>query len=257
MIHALEEAAAESALFLVVKRTYDSQQVEKEAIQALVANGIQGLIIFPVHGEYYNSELLRLVLEGFPIVLVDRRLKGISASSVSTDNLSASRQLTRYLIDKGHQHIAFIAPPAENTSTIEERIDGYRAALKEARLDAADNVLSNLYSTLPTASDDALIQRDIETLRAFILARPSLTAFVACEFNLALLLREVLAQMKLDREIVCFDSPDLPTARPQFTHIRQDEAMIGRRAMELLLAAIEGRTTPRTITVPFTFVEST
>jgi DNA-binding LacI/PurR family transcriptional regulator/DNA-binding transcriptional regulator YhcF (GntR family) len=255
MIHAMEEACAAADMFIVVKRTYGSQQVEKEAIQKLVANGIRGLIVFPVHGEYYNPELLRLVLGGFPVVLVDRLLKGIPAASVITDNHSASAQLTRYLLQKGHRHIAFIAPPAENTSTIEARIEGYRAALQEARLDEAEYILTALYSTLPTAFEDSHIQQDAHTLRTFIAAHPELTAFVACEFNLALLLRDVLASLPLEREIVCFDSPDMPLIQPLFTHIKQDESQIGRQAIALLLEAIAGAPQAQAITVPFTFVE--
>ena len=55
---------------------------------------MDGLIVFPVHGDFYNASLLRQVLDGFPVVLVDRHLSGIPVSAVHTDNVAAARALT-------------------------------------------------------------------------------------------------------------------------------------------------------------------
>lgn len=255
MIHAIEETCAENGMFLAVKRTYGSQEVEKSAIQGLVGLGAAGLIVFPVHGEYYNPELLRLVVSGYPIVLVDRHLSGIPASAVYTDNTRASRQLTSYVLAQGARHIAFISPPAEHTSTIEERIDGYRAALLEAGVPyRQEYMLTTLYSTLPTAFQPAHIREDGKTLEHFLDAHPQIEAFVASEYNLALLTREVLKKRGLKQSVVCFDSPESPVLPPRFTHIRQNEGRIGQRAVQILLAHIAGDRTARTEIVEFDFI---
>ncbi|MDX2160464.1 MAG: GntR family transcriptional regulator [bacterium] len=257
MIHAIEETCAQHHLFIAIKRTYGSQETEKAAIQGLIALGVRGLIVFPVHGEYYNPELLRLVVSGFPVALVDRHLKGIPASAVYTDNVSASRQLTLHLVDRGLQHIAFISPPAENTSTIEERIEGYRAALEARKLVYQPHyVLSTLYSTLPTTFHAENIRRDADALYAFLTNRPQLEAIIASEYNLALLAANVLTTHGLTMPIVCFDSPDMPFAPPLFTHIRQNEALIGQRAVEVLIAHMAGEQAMQTIIVDFEFVQA-
>jgi DNA-binding LacI/PurR family transcriptional regulator len=257
MIHAIEEACAEQGMFLAIKRTYGSQDVEKSAIQGMVALGAAGLIVFPVHGEFYNPELLRLVVGGYPVVLVDRHLSGIPASAVYTDNVSASRQLAAHVIAQGARHIAFISPPAEHTSTIEERIAGYRAALAEAGIPyRQEYMLTTLYSTLPTAFQPAHIRQDSETLDRFLDAHPSIEAFVASEYNLALLTREVLRRRGLNLPIVCFDSPESPVLPPSFTHIRQNEGRIGQRAVHLLLRQIAGERAARTEIVDFEFVQA-
>jgi DNA-binding LacI/PurR family transcriptional regulator len=177
---------------------------------------------------------------------------------VYTDNKAAARQLTEYLIHRGHSHIGFISPPIENTSTIEDRYQGYQAALAAHNLTAGKQDRLVAYSTLPGAFLREKVREDAATIQAFIAARPELTAFVVSEYNLALVLRQVLSHIgKLDQyKIVCFDSPDNPIGVPPFSHIRQDENAMGRRAVDLLLRQVAGDAEPIHETVPFVFVEA-
>ena len=109
---------------MILKRIYGVRHNEERAIAGLVARGVDGLIVFPIHGEHYNPVLLETVLDDFPVVLVDRYLKGIPAHAVVTDNRAAAAALTTHLIDLGHIDIAFVSPPLENTSALEERFEG-------------------------------------------------------------------------------------------------------------------------------------
>lgn len=132
LLCAVEERCAEHGTNLIVRRTRGRQDDEERAVDSLVGSGqVDGLIVFPVHGEFYNASLLRQVLDGYPLVLVDRHLTGIPVSAVHTDNVAASRALTERLLDLGHRHIAFVSPPPQNTSSLEERLEGFRAAFAE------------------------------------------------------------------------------------------------------------------------------
>lgn len=257
LVQAIEEQSAKEGYHIVIRRSYGMQDREEDAIRSLTQLDVSGLIIFPVHGDYYNQELLRLVLGGFPVVLVDRYLKGIPASTVYTDNHSASKRLTQHLLQKGHREIAFVSPPAENTSTIEERIQGFQEALREQGTSLnPDYVLTSLYSTLPTALDRERIARDKATLREFIESCPVVTAVVACEYNLALMTQQVVDELERACEVVCFDSPDSPLTPSQFTHIQQNEAKMGRTAVDLLFQQQQGHTRPVNRIVEFDFVET-
>jgi GntR family transcriptional regulator, arabinose operon transcriptional repressor len=257
LVHAIEEQSAKEGYHIVIKRSYGMQNREEDAIRSLARLEVSGLIIFPVHGDYYNQALLRLVLAGFPVVLVDRYLKGIPASTVYTDNASACQRLTQYLLEKGHQQIAFVSPPPENISTIEERIQGFHQALREHHLNSnPDYILTSLYSTLPTALNHERIARDKKTLQEFIESRFDITAIVACEYNIALLTYQVLQELGRECEVVCFDSPDSPLSPSQFTHIQQNEAKMGSIAVELLLQQHKGPTQPVNKIVDFKFIEA-
>lgn len=248
MVYAIEERCTAAGLDLILKRTYGVRHNEERAIAGLVARGVDGLIVFPVHGEHYNPVLLKTVLNNFPVVLVDRYLKGIPAHAVVTDNRAAAAALTDHLIDLGHLDIAFVSPPLENTSALEERFEGWSAALAQHGLPRrAEFMLSNLLSTLPTQFQPENIAADQTLLAAFVKGI-SATAFVCVEYNLALELVAILEQLGQrvpeDVSVVCFDSPIAPLVspleRPYFTHIHQDETAMGRLAVGQILAQLRG-----------------
>jgi GntR family transcriptional regulator, arabinose operon transcriptional repressor len=263
MVYAIEEACTGAGLDLILKRTYGERRNEERAIAGLVARGVDGLIVFPVHGEHYNPVLLKTVLADFPVVLVDRYLKGIPAHAVVTDSRAAATALTEHLIALGHREIAFVSPPVANTSTLEERLEGWRAALEmHGLLPRPEYLLSNLLSTLPKQFQPENIAADQNVLTQFV-SGIAATAFLCVEYNLALELVSILERLGRrvpeDVSVVCFDSPLAPLAapleRPRFTHVRQDEAAMGRTAVERILEQLRGESTPTRTHVNFHLIE--
>ncbi|MFD1675297.1 GntR family transcriptional regulator [Alicyclobacillus fodiniaquatilis] len=260
MLRAIEEQCAKSNCHMILKFTYDSQTIEEQAVQSLVRYGVDGLIILPVHGEMYNAELLRLSLDNFPMILVDRHLKGIPVQSVHTDNAKAAEELTDFLLDRGHQHIGFLSPPPEHTTVIEERVQGFITAFSKRGLNINLGYLERrLMSTLPSRQTmPEEVNADKRLLTQFIQEHENITAFVACEYNIALLLSKVLASMQKkiprDVEVVCFDSLDRPFDSPFFTHIRQNEEAIGKTAVNKLLKQLEGKQTSINCTIGYELI---
>lgn len=260
LVRSVDSYLRRQGYYLLLCRTGGQREEEERAIEASVEIGVDGLIVFPVHGEYYSERLLRLVLDHYPLVLVDRYLKGIPACSVFTDNRRAAEDLTSYLIDQGHMHIAFISPPAQGTSAIEDRIQGVTAALATRGLSfGPEDCLTDMYSTLPGAFTAENVAKDAETIRRFLEAHPQVTALVACEYNIALVLQHTLAGMGRrvpeDHAIVCFDSVEYPIGAPQFTHVRQDEERMGCQAVDLLMAQIAGQEVPLHTVIEHQLVE--
>jgi DNA-binding LacI/PurR family transcriptional regulator len=196
------------------------------------------LIVFPVHGEYYNDSLLRIVLDGYPVVLVDRYMKGIAVNSVGTDNHAAALEITSLLVERGHTGIAFLSLPPERTSSIEDRRRGFGAALRQANLPyGRSNLLMTLDSTIPGELQAAQVSADKARIHRYLEDNPEMTAFVACEYPMANILEQVLRERgraDLVNEIVCFDSFSSPLAKTTYTHVLQDERGIGRTAVDVL-----------------------
>ncbi|MEY9858835.1 GntR family transcriptional regulator of arabinose operon [Catenulispora sp. GAS73] len=271
LLTSVEQACSEAGIDLILRRTRGSQREEELAVERLRAAGtVDGLLVFPVHGEFHNASLLRLVLDGFPLVLVDRSLDGIAASTVHTDGIAAAQALTEALIRRGHTEICFASPAPSHTSTIEQRLDGFRRALATHKLGPDAHRLTDLVSTLPGALTTENIRHDVAEVRRFLDAAPQVTAFVASEYNLARVIALAVAEHTKQPapskqsapgkqpalpEIACFDSPVDPFAPPRFLHVRQDQAEMGRRAVELLRAQLAGQTAPVRALVPFTIVE--
>lgn len=249
LVKSIIKHCAELNCHLILKQSNGRLEEEERAIRSLIQFGVDGLVIMPIHGEYYNGELLRLVLDGFPLVLIDRYLKGIPASSVYTDNRKAAHELTDYLFDLGHEHIAFLSPPAENTSSIEERLQGFMDAYAERGYNLSTNyIFARLLSTLPGSFRAASIQVDEESISEFLKRNPQVTAFLASEYNVALVAEQTVLglgkKIPEDFMIVCFDSPEKPFGKPAFTHIQQDEEAMGQAAVELLVKKINGEDIP-------------
>jgi GntR family transcriptional regulator of arabinose operon len=259
LLRAIEHQCSKLRIRMILKLTSDQREEEEIAIRSLVKMGVDGLIVFPIHGEHYNGELLRLVLNKFPLVLLDRYLKGINAYSVCSNNKQAAQELTDYLLDKQHKHIAFVSTPPENTSTIEERIEGYKDALLHRGMGIDKQYfITNLSATLPNQLDkDSNIIEDREIISQFIMGNPQISAFVVGEYLLAIHLRQVLNKLGLPKEyeIVCFDSPDDPFEEHMFSFIRQNEVEMGKHAVNLLQMQWDGAAVPTQTIVAHSFVK--
>jgi GntR family transcriptional regulator of arabinose operon len=252
ILRTIEKRLAQFKYHLIVKLTYGSQEDEERAIQSLLQLGVKGLIICPVNGEHYNAELLHLVYKRFPVVLIDKYLKGIPACAVYTDNKRASNILTEYLFEQGHQHLAFVSSNEENTTSIEERLQGFTSTHLNKGLFLNPN---HLYTKLSRSIDPVQYESDFTALKAFVVSNPTITGFVACEYMIAVFLNSVLKavgkSVPQDVEIVCFDSVPNPFGPPVFTHILQDETAVGENTVELLLLQIDGELVPLQAVVDF------
>jgi DNA-binding LacI/PurR family transcriptional regulator/DNA-binding transcriptional regulator YhcF (GntR family) len=250
LVYGMEDASRERDCYLVLRRSFGIPENEEQSIQKLLQLGVSGLIVFPAQGEYFNSEILKLVIRKFPLVLVDRHLKGIAATSISTDNVTAAKQATEYLFGLGHSHIAFVSPPPADTTAVEERIEGFIQAHAERGIVVNKELwASDLTSTLPDCFRKENIDRDIDGLIDHLKSKSAITAVFATEYNLALLAKTAAERIGLripeDLSIVCFDSPATQWGGGYtFTHMRQDEERMGRLAVERILQIREGVSVP-------------
>ena len=261
LLEGVEARTAELGLNLIVRRTHGRQDVEEQVIDSLMNSElVDGLIVFAVNGDYYNRSLLRLVLDRVPLVLADRALNGIAACAVTTDNHAAALELTGTLLAMGHEHLAFVSAPVNNTTSLEGRLEGFRGAFAHrGRSENTQHFLTTLRSTpnMPSVSGDT--DADREAIAQLLDEHPEITAFVAAEYQFAVLVHEVLASLGRldDRTIACFDMPDLPFAPHDFLHVRQDERAMGRLAVDLLVAQVEGDAVLPVSIIPYVIVAPT
>lgn len=242
-----EQRCSKESYNLILKRSHGSQQQESAAIQGLINLGVDGILVMPVHGDNYNPTILKLAVEKFPFVLIDRELKGIPASFVGTDNLSAAKNMTDYLFELGHKNICFVAPAETDTSTVRQRMEGFMSSYEKHNVLAGKNfVVSNIISTLPGEKESDSIGKDVAVMKKYLHEHPETTAFFAVEYNIALIVYKAIYEtgrkVPDDYTVVCFDSPPNYIGEYTFAHIRQDEILIGQKSVELLLNQIQGGT---------------
>ena len=158
----------------------------------------------------------------------------------------------------GHEHLAFVSAPVNNTASLEDRLAGFRGAHR-GRRENTQHFLTTLRSTpnMPGVSGDT--DADRAAIAQLLDEHPEITAFVAAEYQFAVLVHEVLASLGRlgGRTIACFDMPDIPFAPHDFLHVRQNERAMGRLAVDLLVAQLNDGEVPPVSTVPYTIVDPT
>ncbi|WP_282608541.1 LacI family DNA-binding transcriptional regulator [Pelagibius sp. Alg239-R121] len=97
---------------------------------------VQRILEYQVEGVVMASATLSSTLArecaktGIPVVLFNRYVPSSPASSVTSDNIEGGRLLARFLVEGGHERIAFIAG-AEDSSTNRDREAGFFKGLAE------------------------------------------------------------------------------------------------------------------------------
>ncbi|MCL6442365.1 MAG: GntR family transcriptional regulator [Alicyclobacillus sp.] len=236
IIHNVEMLLNERGVSVVLASTQGDQKKEAEVIERLVKCGVKGLIVLPVNGEYYSEAILRLHVQKFPIVLVDKSLPGLPIPSITSDNFGATKALTDHLISLGHQNIAFFSPVPSGTSTLIERYNGFLNSLQNHGLVMQPDYL--LTSVLTGASSKKLDNMQVEVVEQFLVQHPEVTAVVAADDQLAehllVAARRVGREVPRDLSIACFDGRDSKGIYWDFTHAIQDEAEMARHCVRIL-----------------------
>lgn len=245
LLSGIEEEASKNNSFIVLKRSHGNQKNENEAIDCLIDMGVDGIIVMPVHGENYNPKILQLILDGYPIVLMDCDLKGIPTSFIGTDNMGAAKMATDYLLEQGHRNISFLSTPPKDTTTIEDRIEGFIMSHAEYGVKVNDSIwLTNLISTLPGMCSKDYIEEDCNKIKELLVNNPEISCLFVTEYNLAVLALQVVKSLNKvvpdDISILCFDGPFNYLGDYFFTHIRQKEKQIGATSVQLVLKLING-----------------
>ncbi|MGG5372047.1 GntR family transcriptional regulator [Enterococcus sp. AZ196] len=150
----LEAFARKEKLRFFFGLSRESMEEEINLIHYFIECGVEGLIIFPTESENYNEDILRLHLEKFPLVLVDRYFNKLGITSVTSDNFSAGFKLADMVIQKRFKKFAFVTTVEENSATI-DRTKGIEYAYVKNQIPIDKNLWLFVPSTIE--SNESLI----------------------------------------------------------------------------------------------------
>ncbi|HJQ12271.1 MAG TPA: LacI family DNA-binding transcriptional regulator [Gemmatimonadaceae bacterium] len=127
-------AVAESqGYMLFIVSSEGSYAAEKRAVELLREKGVDGLIAAPVMDEHADlSHFYELKRRNFPLVFLEQ-VRGVPASLVDLENISASQKAVEYLFSLGHRRVAHFAGP-EYSLHSEERAHGVHRAYSSTHL---------------------------------------------------------------------------------------------------------------------------
>lgn len=129
MAQAVETEAQKRGYTLIISSSEGNAAKERQLIQTLRAQQVDGLIVAPSKGEL--STFRRMMEERYPFVLIDRYYPELETNYVIVDNEASSREVVGRLAGAGCRRIALLTTDTQ-LLVMERRICGYRAALGDA-----------------------------------------------------------------------------------------------------------------------------
>lgn len=207
---------------------YDEDtSLECEFLNRLTGEGYDGAIIFPSLAPLSLKPLLKLVLDGFPLVFLDRAPAQTPCWRVSVDNFQGGYLATEHLIKQGCRRIAC---EASELSGVADRFEGFLRAMGDHNLPVRYSLVQKY-----VRNDDRIEEAVAGWMKQ---KEPPEGIIFANDFQALRGLR-CIASMGLNApgnvRLVGFD--DLPVASlsyPALTTIRQDFSAVGHAAANLL-----------------------
>lgn len=217
----------------VVPVEHPTQQDVSVAFTRLLEQAVDGIIIV-IEAHIIDRADVELP-PGLSVVVVDSTERS-DYPQVDTDQAEGARQATEHLLGLGHETVWHVSGPADSYSAA-RREEAWRRTLEEAGAPVPE-VFHGDWSTAAGYAHGRTIA-----------SRPEITAVFAANDQMALgvlrALHEAGRRVPEDVSIVGFDDmAEADSFWPPLTTVHQEFEAIGRRAVELLLAEIEGRPEP-------------
>ncbi|MDD3279757.1 MAG: GntR family transcriptional regulator [Lachnospiraceae bacterium] len=252
MLYHLDELLSAKGYQTCIRFSNYNRKKETKEIRELLEEHISALMIMPCHGTYYNSQILKLVLDHFPVILIDKKMEGIPVPSIRTDNRDATHILMKDLYGHGCRNICLFTRDISGTSSLQERFDGYQAAIKKYKL--TPHVLSIASTDQPFHSlpcDAETYQQVAEYLLENV---DNLDGIICSEYNLCGVLAKVLRRTpelsKKELHLRYIDGEPEGLSSGLYPHIIQDQKAIAEKAVEILLEKMANKKVVQEYLIP-------
>lgn len=239
MIEAVQDVARESGFLLFLVNTGSDPEVEREAIEALLAHQVDGLVYACMWHQVVEPPS-RLPAGS---VFLDSRPVGGGFPAVVPDDHGGAVAAVQELVDQGHRRIAYIdAGEAPIPIASRLRYDGYREVLRAAGIDPDPALRVEAPATTAAgglAAAGALLDRPERERPTAIFCfndRVAMGAYRAA--------RHLGLDIPHDVSIIGFDDQQLIAAAldPPLTTVALPHYEMGRWAMEVMLGLREAPT---------------
>lgn len=224
---------------LIADANYD-QNKEEEQVKALVAHGIDAIMLI---GRAHNAGVLSFLrARNVPLLLTwtsdlpSSAEKGAQLPAIGFDNGQATRQALEYLLDLGHSRFGVIAGEIEHSDRAAARVNMVREVLRQRGLGPAQEVFSQR---------PHLLSEGKEGFESIMSAAEPPTAVLCMNDVLAygafIGARELGLRIPDDVSVVGFDDLDFaPALEPPLTTVRVPAREIGEEAGKYVVRMLEG-----------------
>lgn len=228
MMRGIYDIATPQGYSVIVCSTSGDADLEREAHHMLRAKRVDGLLINSAQSG--ATALQRLIADGIPFVLLNRRLDNLDCDYAMVDYRRGSYLATRYLLELGHRRILYQLgarrhPPGQ------ERLVGYHQALAEAGVPFDPELVVHC---------ERAFDNHPRVLDAMQRLQPRPTAIIAYNDESAIPVLKALHDLglRVPDDVSLVGHNDLsfaPYLIPPLTSVAQPIYEMGARAAEILL----------------------
>jgi DNA-binding LacI/PurR family transcriptional regulator len=241
-LHAIERAARAAGYHALITSTLVETDAVRESLQFLLDQSIEALVVIAPYRVVTDE--LDVVPPQIPTALLQTGDLE-TAGAIAVDQGAGARLAARHLLELGHRRIQQLTGPPDYLEAV-------------ARRDAVDDELAAAGAPLlPHLTGDWTADSGYAAGSGL---DPATTAVICGNDQMALGLMHALADLGRavpgDVSVVGFDDiPESAHCLPPLTTVHQDFEEVGRRAVDDLVARIEGRVPdPAALTVIPTLV---
>lgn len=235
VVKGVEQAARERNWSLILGNADENYEREKEAIQVMLAEQVDGLLITPCQKERKTIENLKCT--GLPFVLLGRRFDDLATDYVVPDEVQGGFLATKHLLEMGHTRIAMINAPLY-ISSAQKRLEGYKKALNQYGVKVDESLIT---SQALTVEEGYRVAKSILRSSHRPTAVFAYSDFVA--FGVMKAIREAGLRIPEDIAVVGFDDVEFSSClEVPLTTIESPKERMGREATKVLLEKIENKT---------------
>lgn len=245
ILQAVQDKASELGFDLILYGVNNPSQADYYLRRSLLKGHVDGVMFFSM--AFPENFVPRFKQMNLPLVLVDTYHP--EYDSIRVKNRDGAYRATQHLINLGHQSIWMINAKPE-TGPARERLDGYRAALDDARLTFS---MDRVYYSNNDKQDGFNRESGREAMTRLLAERNGhagcTAVFIASDVQ-ALGAMEAAREKGLripeDIAIVSFDDIEL-ASHARLTTMRQPMNEIGNLALERLTHRLKNRLAPPTL----------
>jgi len=225
--HAIEQIARTRGTAVFVTSLGTDGDHEQATVESLLGRQVVGLITTPVATD---QSYLKPWQPRTAMVFIDRPPSKITADSVVEDDYGGAHAATSHLVDQGHRRIAFIGDQP-SLATTARRLDGYRAALRDAGIDEDPDL-----ATFDVTSAEAT-----ETIAKLLEPVDAPTAILSSNTKSSIgIVLALQAIERIDVALVSFGDVPLSAAlRPALTVVDQNPNALGTFAATRLFDRLD------------------
>lgn len=247
IIRNVQAHLSEHNVHLAVFETMDNAQLEEEIIRTAVNMNVEGLMIIPVSFSRYSNEMLRLALNRFHTVQIDRFLPGLHLSVVSCDHYHSAYNATRYLQERGHKTIGLVSQTSDFCSSVSQRLAGYERAMYEADMLYNNRIRFTMNIAEPNYKEK------FETFLKTVKPTALICSAQYYGVHVAQILKKLGMRLMQDITVMIYDTEYQDMLMFDETKpiiIDQQPEIIGQKAAEEMMRLIKGDSNVKEILIP-------